>query len=323
MNNQFYFAVLTLVVFLAGCQGNDDRANSNFALHKTLAAAQTNMVTATSYPLKFAASQIAGDAAKVVYHGDEAFKAADWQPSAANILQAQNSDVIFVNGAGAPFADWLNRVSLPQEKICETTNHLDIGDFIMVKDHQIVHQHGPEGEHSHAYMVAHTWLDPDIFKKQAGKVADALIKTYPDKKESFSENLTQLQEQLDVLSVELKQEASSAKILLANPTLKFLTRAAGIEADHLLWFDDKENEKQLAALENYVAQFRKESQSVVHLLVPKGVPLSLDPVVSDEVRSRLNLQVHVIDAFDTAPQDGDYLSGMKANISILEEIRSQ
>ena len=126
------------------------------------------MVLATNYPLYFFASEIAGDAVDVRMpdiDGDPAM----WVPGPADFSQLQAADLIILNGAG--YESWLAFTSLPSGLLLDTT--ADIQDRLLPIENVTLHQHGPQGEHSHQGAAFTTWLDPQIAIEQAKEICAA------------------------------------------------------------------------------------------------------------------------------------------------------
>ena len=299
--------------FIPGCQKNaEDQKNNPFLTHPTM----SNKVSAVSYPLFYMTQRIAGNAVTV----EGVIPAEDGTPNASQIQTLQDSDLIIANGPGAPFARWINRVSLPETKLCNTTENLDLDDFISVKDYRVVHRHGPEGEHSHPFMVAETWLDPKIAKKQAAHIAAALEETYPAQADLFKEHLQQLERDLDTLSDRLSA-IPPGPIMTATPRLKFLTRATNLKDTHLLWFDLP---KESAWSETGQPEFLKRAAQTkaTHVLFDRQPPAWLT-----ERLNELGYQVAVIQPFrdgtKTNEPTADFISGMEQNLNTLQGAMTQ
>jgi ABC-type Zn uptake system ZnuABC Zn-binding protein ZnuA len=131
----------------------------------------------------------------------------------------QVADLIISNGSAAPYAKWLQTSSLPSERLIEAaTRGLSLSDFISVEDIQIVHSHGPEGEHSHPTMVSRTWLGPKVLGKQAAFIEQQLSKRFPDQATAFGENLSALNIELDSVSGDLQPSETDATISVLSAT---------------------------------------------------------------------------------------------------------
>ncbi|MEZ5949391.1 MAG: zinc ABC transporter substrate-binding protein [Planctomycetaceae bacterium] len=63
----------------------------------------------------------------------------------------------------------------------------------------VTHKHGPEGEHTHAGLVATTWLDPLQFREQIQVVQLSLVKLLPDQREAIEERTEQASRELQAL----------------------------------------------------------------------------------------------------------------------------
>jgi zinc transport system substrate-binding protein len=261
--------------------------------------------------LQFLTQRIVGDAAVVEFPNQVAADPQNWNPSVADILSIQSADLVVVNGPGADYSPWMIRVSLPDSKICNCSDGLATKDFIRVKEHAIVHSHGPEGEHSHPFMVPFSWLDPAIAKKQARLIATHVSRVYPDKKQIFAANLNDLELALDELSGLLTEPVDHKKpVVLSSPNFLFLTRAAGINATYLLWFQAPSRE-----------QWDKEFQQSVGATSGGTMIWSERPpdFAVEEMEAR-QIQFLVIDLLDRKPLDGDFLTTTRKNIEQIKSI---
>ena len=161
-------------------------------------------------------------------------------------------------------------------------------------------------------MVARTWLDPAIAKKQAIYIAGELAQIYPDLSGEFSKNLKSISDQLDQLSQQLDSIKlnDSIAIVTATPKLKFLSRAVGLGDQHLIWFETPEVERAKSDLK---ALSKPAGRKPVVLLFDDELP-------SDEIGVILKangITPIAIDLIDRKPDAGDFLSVMQMNIKAL------
>jgi zinc transport system substrate-binding protein len=70
----------------------------------------------------------------------------------------------------------------------------------LIEREGVTHSHGMGGEHSHAGTDPHTWSDPDLFIKQAERVAEELIRIDPEHSEAYNAALAQLIAMLEELN---------------------------------------------------------------------------------------------------------------------------
>ena len=137
-------------------------------------------VLTSNYPLYYFASEIAGDVVNVQMpdiDGDPAM----WVPDASDIPQLQAADLIVINGAG--YESWLAFTSLDTDRLLDTTEVIQ--DLLLPIANATLHQHGPEGEHSHQGTAFTTWLDPHIAVEQARAIERGLSALVPEQSEGF------------------------------------------------------------------------------------------------------------------------------------------
>lgn len=267
--------ILTLTLPLAfcllwGCERPSDGSEGANAFQQLLQRQLTKRIAATSYPLAEMARSITGEDYEVWMPAK-----ADKVPTVDEIAALWKSDVLLTNGPGTAYATWLPMVTLEKKKVFETTtNSFELSDFIRVHEHQIVHSHGGEGEHSHAWMVPHCWLNPRLALLQAQAVSDKLCELYPEDAESFRANFEILESALQEASKEAEAcrdllEAEETLLLLSDPRLKHFGKAVGVDADSLLWFEAEALPEAKKELQEKIAQEKTDGQ---HLLLWARAP---------------------------------------------------
>jgi zinc transport system substrate-binding protein len=297
-------------LLLFGCSRDSKQSVSSLGT----ASEPTKRIVAVSYPLQYLTQRIAGSGVEVEFPAAGFQRPAHWQPGAEQISRIQSADLVVTNGPGADYAAWLAQVTLDESKICATCEDLELVDFIPVEDYQIIHSHGPEGEHSHPYFVPYAWLDPSIAQKQAQAIHDRLVTIYPETADQFRNNLVALTSELANLTDELKslseKNGAGLTVVTANPQLKFLTRAAGWIDRHLLWFDMKQTDA--VSLEREFDR-RLDGLQVKKILVTEPI----DGLVK-ELLNRKGIETVCINLLDRAPEQGDYMSEMQDSIDKLK-----
>ena len=277
---------------------------------------KSNTVVAISYPLEFLTRRIAGASINVVLpYPAEIKDPQNWRPSPEAIGQMQSADLIFTNGTGATYANWITTTSLPESKIRNTASKgLALSDYIAVDDVTIVHSHGPEGEHSHSTMVARSWLDPMVAKKQATYIAAELAEVYPDQASEFKTNLKSLGDELDLIAEKIKgvQVKQPNALISATPKLKFLTRSLGSGEQHLTWFETPSPDQAESDLKRFLPSDG-----------PKPKLILFDNVLpSDEIMmivKQNGIKALAIDLLDQKPMAGDFLTALRDNIETIAD----
>lgn len=280
-------------------------------------------ITAASYALQFLTQRIAGEKVNVEFPVPRDQDPKTWKPTIEQIQEMQSADLLVINGQGADYAKWLVRVSLVDSKVCDSASELDTSDYIFVSDYEVVHTHGPEGEHSHAYAVPYPWLDPLIAKKQAATITESLKRTYPDMAATFETNLKTLNEQLDELQgdfEEAKKSLTNKEFVSVNPETEFFTRALSLDGERILLFklnEAKEISSQKRKLQELVERLTESGNSKVNVLFGSF------GLTRDELAKQLNLaefsgvRTIELDLLDHPPETGDYFSAMRSNLKAV------
>ena len=298
-----------VVLFLAGC--STGKVVDSSKINSGSASDGRPRIIAVSYALQYLTQAIAGDGIEVQFPAAQADSPADWKPTAEQVAQIQSADLIVVNGPGPTYAHWLVRVSLPESRIVHASQNLPLADFIRVEDYRIEHQHGPEGKHSHAYLVPFTWLDPAVAGRQADQIAQALTARFPAQAATFQSNRKHLQDELTKLSQALA-EVPDRPVLATTPELQFLTRAAGAQESHLLWFAPPTIDA-WRATERQAVKERIDQTGARAMLVTRPLPRA----IQTDLRA-MGLTLVPIQLLDRPPADGDYLAAMADNIQRLQ-----
>ncbi|BBM87457.1 metal ABC transporter substrate-binding protein [Candidatus Uabimicrobium amorphum] len=183
-------------------------------------------VYTTFYPTAYFAKRIAGQYANVVCPVPQDEDAIFWKAyKHPEIIQKyQQADLIILNGA--KFAKWVRKVSLPQNKVVNTSKPFS-KNFITIEN-ATTHSHGDGKVHTHKGLDGHTWVDPHNAKVQAHEITKALCKILPQHKEQMQKNFTALQKDLDALIATLEQYQKTANnnepLLASHPAYNYIAR---------------------------------------------------------------------------------------------------
>ena len=182
--------VLVLLSLIAACDSEEQ-----------VVTIDNPLVVASNYPLYFFANFIANG---VDYSPDIVFPDIDgdpamWVPDAAQIQQLQSAEFVLLNGAGAE--SWLKLITIDRQRLVDTS--AKITDRLIPLEASVLHQHGPEGEHSHQGTAFTTWLDPQLAIAQAQSVTDELIRIAPSGETGFRDNMAKLEQELTQLDSRL------------------------------------------------------------------------------------------------------------------------
>ncbi|MDX2416481.1 MAG: metal ABC transporter substrate-binding protein, partial [Xanthomonadales bacterium] len=265
------------------------------------------VVLASNYPLYFFASQIAGDAADIRLpdtDGDPAL----WVPTSSDLSLMQNADLIILNGAA--YESWLAFTSIPAGLTVDTT--ADIQDRLLPIENLTLHQHGPEGEHSHEGTAFTTWLDPNIAIEQARVIARELSLLVPAQAEGFAERLAGLEEKLSALDQSLESaflKLDGQTIVFSHPVFQYLQHRYGLNGQSVHWEPDIEpGVKQWVDFQNLLREHP------ARLMIWEGQPSQ----VMIERLQQQGIRSVIFDPVANRPASSDYFGLMKANLVQLE-----
>lgn len=178
---------------------------------------------ASFYPLAYFAERIGGEHVTVRCAVPADADPAHWMPPPEVVREMQQADVVLVNGAG--FEKWLDKVSLHESRLVNTTEA--IAEQYITLEHAVKHSHGPAGEHAHEGLDGHTWVDPRTARVQAEAVLEAFLSRYPAPSEAFQANFEKLAAELEALAARaeaLSPRLAEQVLLASHPAYNYLAR---------------------------------------------------------------------------------------------------
>ena len=315
------FALLVLVVF-AGCDTKQKTGNSETEtkIHQRVAV--------TNYSLYCMVSSICRDANgpvnEVIYVGPPSGTDAHaWMPPADQVRDLQKVDLIVCNGPGAVFANWMDKVTIDESKLCKTTDAIKLADFVVVTDHQLVHSHGPEGEHSHSWVVPQSWLSPRIARKQARLCYERLIEVYGESTQ-LDNGFAELQKKFDELEAvveEIRNNHQGLVVASSTPDVQYLTRELGWTDRYLQWTESREIEqgkKELAEMRARVAKNDPEAPPTEKLFLWSSTRIdSLGAFADSQWPS--STTIDLVDAPEESISADGYFERMATNLKRIGE----
>ncbi len=300
----FLRAMLIGVVLLAAACGGEDRPT--ISEDPSATESKNALVVTSNYPLYFFASRIAEgvDVAPEIVFPDIDGDPALWIPGAGQIQLLQSADAVIINGAGAE--SWLNLISIDRRSLVDTS--ADIANRLIALDDSVLHQHGPEGEHSHQGTAFTTWLDPQLAIAQAKSVTSALIQLVPSGETGFRDNMAKLEQelmQLDSRLAEVFAKLDGRPVLFSHPVYQYLQHHYGINGRSVHW--EPEQEPTTSA---WIAMQQITTTHSATIMIWEDEPLtSTAQRLSDA--GVASVYFHTV---ANRPGHGDYLSAMGANI---------
>lgn len=303
--------LVVIALLVSACNGGDGRERGDNA---DAANSERATVVASNYPLYFFAIRIAesvANAPEIVLpeiDGDPAY----WIPTAQQVQLLQSADVILLNGAGAE--SWLNLISFDRRRLVDTSASFE--DRLIPLEGSALHQHGPEGEHSHQGTAFTTWLDPGLAVEQARSITEALVKVAPLAESRFRDNLVKLEQELGELDARLAAvfaRLDGRAVLFSHPVYQYLERRYSINGESVHWEPDE-----APSTSDWIALQQLRQSHPASIMVWEDEPLN-------ETRARLADAGIVSVSFRPVanrPTEGDFLSAMRSNSGQLESILS-
>ena len=296
-HKQILFVAMALLV-VGGCQPTDSTQTET---------TETKRVYTTNYPLFYMTERMVPPNVSVDFPVSDSQDPAYWQPPADTIAKMQQADLIIINGAS--YEKWMSTVSLPDQKIINTTAGLQ--DQLLDSDEVITHSHGDEGEHEHLGTAFTTWMDLELAMAQAGAIRDALIKLTPEDEALIEQQYQELTSELTDLDQRLITAATgvSQQVAYSHPVFQYFQQAYQLNGPSLHWEpDQKLTQEQLHELEHLM-----EHQEIA-LMIWEAAPLPENTQTLED----LGVKSIVINPKGNIPDQGDWPEGLNQNLAALE-----
>jgi zinc transport system substrate-binding protein len=177
----------------------------------------------------------------------------------------------------------------------------------------VTHQHGPDGEHTHAGTAFTTWLDFSQAIEQARAIKQALATKRPALAETFEQTFRLLEQQLNSLDQTIMAMAAQYpdKLFMAShPIYQYFARRYNIKLESVMWEPEVvPDQSQWQVLKQQLDRYQAD------WMIWEGTP-------DDQSVTRLKnlgLDSLVFDPCANTPGTGDFMAVMKRNIVQLEK----
>ena len=294
-------AILLMTILLTAC-GAEPPPETN----GSGAVSAKPLVIVSNYPLYYFAREIAGETADVVFPSMEG-DPANWKPTSEDIAQMQSADLVILNGAG--YESWLNWVSLPDNRLLDTST--GFRERLIELQGETIHQHGPAGKHSHQGLAFTIWLDPLLAIEQARAIEQAMSKRVPQNQDAYRARLMELEKRLTALDEALRsalKPLDGQPIVFSHPVYHYLAARYGLNGVSTHWEPGED-----PGIKAWI-DFRETLRShPAKMMIWEDSP-------GEKVTEQLELMDIRPMVFRTAsnlPDSGDYLDVMYANIKGL------
>ena len=300
------FAALGLAALLTGC-GEQRQSETAGSVEREDDGRLT--VYVINYPLQYFAQRIGGDLVQVEFPAPVDVDPAYWSPDVDIVARYQSADLILLNGAG--YAKWVSTATLPMSKLVDTS--VEITDRFITVEGAVTHTHGPEGDHSHGEVAFTTWLDPTLALDQAHAIRQALAEALPDGEEAFHQRFDSLADDLLALDESLRNlfaGIGDRPLLASHPVYQYMARHYELNLASIHFEPDQyPSENAWWDLQRLLAEHPAE------WMIWEGEPM---PETTTTLGQQ-GVRSVVFDPCSGAPEEGDYLTVMRKNVSNLIE----
>lgn len=200
---KFVALVLAVLLALVACQdASNDHASSGDQASQSSQVVEESVedstdtdkpvVYTTTFSIYDFTKRIAGDRVDVKNLFEGVTDAHHWEPSPADIVNLNEADALFINGAG--FEMWLEDMMANLDdgiEFIDTSEGVDL----LASDH----------DHDHGEFDPHYWISPEDVKKQAENIYKGLVALDPEGEASFKENYEAVEAELDKLDDEYEE----------------------------------------------------------------------------------------------------------------------
>jgi zinc transport system substrate-binding protein len=270
----------------------------------------TVRIGAINMPLAYFAERLGGESVLVTQLAPAGVDPADWTPGAEDVLEMQSMDLILLNGAG--YEPWLDRVSLPYDKLVDTSAGMRDA---LIAAKNIVHQHGPQGTHSHGASAYTIWLDPLLAIEQARTIGAAIRAAIGavggEPAEMYALRLAALEADLRQLHSDWQlalQPLQGERVLFSHPVYQYFERRYALDGASVHW------EADAAPDESQWSDFREMlDEHPARVMIWERKPLE----TSAAKLAALGIRVIVIDPGAEAGGQANYLNIQQANVTAL------
>ncbi|WP_044641455.1 metal ABC transporter substrate-binding protein [Risungbinella massiliensis] len=307
---------LGLALFLTACGTNEEA--------KKEAKTKTEKVSiyTSTYALEDFAKKIGGTHVEVTNLVPVGVEPHDFEPSAKEIAQLNESDIFLYNGAG--LETWVDKTlsSLDKNKtkVINTTDQLSLLKVAEEEEHGHGHEHEHEEEakkeddHDHGEFDPHVWLDPTLANQQAMKIRDALIQQDPAHKADYEKNFATLEanfNQLDQEFQEMVKKAPKKEFVTSHAAFQYLAKRYGLEQVAISGISPQD-EPSPAELKEIVEMAREHG--VKYIMFETLVSSKIADVVRNEVKAEA-LTLNPVEGLtkEEQAQGADYFSVMRKN----------
>ncbi|MCX6753487.1 MAG: zinc ABC transporter substrate-binding protein [Candidatus Nomurabacteria bacterium] len=263
-------------------------------------------VVASFYPLYFFTSQIAGDKAIVSNITPAGAEPHDYEPTARDIANVEDSNLLVLNGGG--LESWSKNIvtNLKQNKTMVVTAGDGLTTKLLLEEGETV-------------TDPHIWLSPILAKQMIDKIENGLSTIDSVNSSYYKSNAQNLKIKLDLLDSEYKQGLTNCKskdIITSHSAFGYLAQTYNLNQVSIAGLSPEEepSSKQMAD----ISKFAKDN-NVKYIFFESLVSPKLSETIAKEIGAK-TLVLNPIEGLtiDEINSGKDYFSEMRSNLVNLK-----
>ena len=295
---------LAATLVLSACGGSDGSAE---------AASDGRLDVAVGlYPYQFVAERVGGPDVAVTNLTSPGAEPHDLELSPQQVGAVGDADVVVFSPGFQPAVD-----AAVEQHAADAA--FDVLSAVEVREAGS-HGHAEEGEaheeESHeegAEADPHVWLDPVRLGTIAAALAERLAESDPDGADGYRSRAAALQSELGALDDDLRAGLASCErtqVVTSHEAFGYLTDAYGLEQVAVAGLspDDEASPKRLAEV---AAQAERDGVTTIFF------EELVSPKVAQSLAREVGAQAQVLSPLEGPPEDGDYVTAMRANLTTL------
>ncbi|GGA25573.1 metal ABC transporter substrate-binding protein [Paenibacillus physcomitrellae] len=321
---------LSVVLLAAGCSSNNNNQSANNGgtpsasgqpETSTSASTEKLQIKTSFYPMYEFTRHVAGDLADVESLIPPDVEPHDWEPTAKDLAEITDADVLIYNGAG--LEGWVDQVTSSATggnlTTIEASKGLDIMDGFVEEEEEEGHDEGQEEEHDHGGLDPHVWLSPALAIKEVGNIEQGLAQVDPNHADTYKANADAYVAQLQQLDQDFKDGLKDVKrkdFITQHAAFGYLAKEYGLTQVPIAGLSPEQEPS--AAKMAEIVDFAKE-HNVKTIFFETLVSSSVADTISKEIGAK-SAVLNPIEGLTAEDQANglDYIGIMRQNLEALK-----
>jgi len=288
----------------------------NYSLSEAGSEDSSGLRVATSfYPLYFFSSRVGGEKVTTQNITPAGAEPHDYELTAQDMVNIQNSDVLILNGSVEP---WASKVLANLEGKNITTLIAGEGLFTQtISGHE--ESELEDSDHDENEADPHIWLSPVLAKQEITRIQETFQQKDPENAATYAANANQLRQNMDELDQEFRSGLANCvhrEVVTGHDAFGYLASAYGLTQIPIAGIspDEEPSPKQLADVVKLV-----RDRNIQYIFFESLV----SPKLSETLAQEVGVKTLVLDPLEgisdaDIEQGKDYFSVMRQNLANLQ-----